>query len=55
MIQNGYREAKSLYKQRNTCKDPRSTLGWNDIQEKAYKEALRKSCYCDSFWISTGM
>jgi len=52
IIQAGYDEAKNLYKQRTVAKDPRSTLGWSERQEKKYLAALEKSRHCDAYWIA---
>ena len=51
LVQVGYDEAKKLYKQRLAAKDPRSTLGWSNNQEKSFRVALEKSRFCDAYWI----
>lgn len=51
-FQRGYRAVKSLSKQRAAARDPRSTLGWNVVQEEEWDKAMSISRECEAFWIS---
>jgi len=51
VIQVGYDDAKNLLKQRTSAMDPRSTLGWGNVQEVEYNKVLQKSSYCDCYWV----
>ena len=39
-LQEGYHNAKQVYKQRGACLDPRSSVGWPVEKEEAWKQVL---------------
>jgi len=51
LFQNDYKKAITLTQRRKTCKDPRSTLGWTDCQEKEWTETVDRCRYCEAFWV----
>ena len=51
MFQFGLERAETMTKQRRAASDLRSTLGWSEVQEEEWKQAIDKCSTLETLWV----
>ena len=50
-IQQGYHHAKELYRQKQVCQDPRSSVQWSLEKEDNFQQALERARIGMVYWV----
>lgn len=52
VLQEGFSRAQADFQKRRACKDTRSTVGWTDKEEMAWKKSLEACRSGAAFWVT---